>query len=103
MGLLYSKYTSPMEFMRLYIEQGRFGEFVEEIWSAERKRRTEEADKENEQKLWELYLHSMHSESFNDWKRNVLKEPVNGGKNRDEDLKDADILNIIDVTLSKVG
>jgi len=99
MGLMYSKYTSPLEFMNLYIEQGRFGEFVENILSAEYERRKEEAEKEDNRKLWELYLHSMSDKSFNDWKKDVVKAPSNTGKKRDEDLTDSDILAIIDRTL----
>lgn len=72
MDLMYSKYTSPMDFMHLYIEQGRFGEFVTEILELERKRKEEVAQKEDEQKMWELYLHSMQNKSFNDWKKEML-------------------------------
>ncbi len=72
MDLLYSRYSSPLEFMRLYIEQGRFGEFVEEIFGMEQKRRQEKAEDEEEQKLWEMYLHSMSGKSYADWKKEVL-------------------------------
>lgn len=88
--------------MNLYIEQGRFGEFVAEILDAEYKRKKDEADKENERMMWELYLHSMIiKESFNEWKQNVVKTPTNGGKSRDEDMNDSDIMNIIEQTLSQ--
>lgn len=69
---MYSKYTSPMDFMHLYIEQGRFGEFVTEILELERKRKEEVAQKEDEQKMWELYIHSMPDKSFIEWKKEVL-------------------------------
>lgn len=77
MDLLFSKYASPMEFMRFYIEQGRFGEFVEEILGIEYKRKQEEAKKEDDNKLWIAYLMSMSQESFNDWKAGLQqkKEP----------------------------
>ena len=100
MGLMYSKYTSPLEFMNLYIEQGRFGEFVAEIIDAEYKRRQEEREKEEDRKLWDMYIHSMAEKSFNDWKEEVLKAPSNTRKCHDEDMTDSDILAIIDHTFS---
>ena len=57
--------------MKLYIDNGRFGEFVFELVSAENKRRKEEAQKAEEQKMWELYLHSFSDKSFIDWKAEV--------------------------------
>ena len=44
MDLLYSRYASPNEFMNLYIEQGRFGEFVWNIVNLENTRRKEQAE-----------------------------------------------------------
>ena len=54
MDLLYSRYSNPLEFMHLYMEQGRFGEFVTNILEMDQKRKQEEAEKENERNLWEL-------------------------------------------------
>ena len=94
MDLLYSRYSNPLEFMRLYINQGRFGEFVTEILEMDAKRKQEEADKDNEQKMWEMYLHSMADKSFNDWKKDVLsnsnsnQKPVSLSMN-DDQVEDA--------------
>ena len=64
----------------MYIVRGRFGEFVTNILRQEEKRKQEEAEKENEQKLWMMYVHSMSGKSFNDWKREVVKpESKTGG------------------------
>ena len=71
--LLYSRYANPKELMRTYIKRGRFGEFVENIISAENKRRKEEAEKENEHKLWTMYIHSMSDKSFIDWKKGLIE------------------------------
>lgn len=71
MGLLFERYASPIEFMNLYIEQGRFGEFVQEIILMDSRRKQEEAEKEDNQKMWDLYLHSMSDKSFNDWKKEL--------------------------------
>lgn len=73
MGLLYEKYSSPLEFMSLYMNRGRFGEFVNSILAAEYDRRIAEATKENDRMLWEAYVHSFSDESFDDWKKRVLK------------------------------
>lgn len=94
MDLLYSRYASPMDFMHLYIEQGRFGEFVTEIIEMDYKRKEEQAKKEDEQKMWDLYIHSMSDKSFNDWKKEVMRTSHNHGS-QDENMTDADIEGII--------
>ena len=70
--MLYSRYSNPLELMRLYIEQGQFGEFVENIVELENKRIIEEAEKENEDRLWQMYIHSYSDKSFNVWKDEVM-------------------------------
>ena len=64
--------------MNTYIEQGRFGEFVSFILEADVKRRKEAVQKEDDDKLWLAYIHSMTEQSFHDWKKELLqkKEPV---------------------------
>ena len=81
--------------MRMYIKRGRFGEFVDECIAAENQRILEEADKENEQKLWLMYVHSRTDKSFNDWKAEVLKPAPKKKGGRDEDMTDEDIMNLI--------
>lgn len=92
MDLLFSRYASPFEFMRPYIEQGRFGEWVTEIIKAENKRRKEQAEKQDEEMLWAAYIHSFSDKSYIDWKAEVLKpaSTVNTGK-KDDDMTEADI------------
>ena len=82
--------------MRLYIDNGQFGEFVFELISAENKRIKEEAQKEEEQKMWELYLHSFSDKSFIDWKAEVTKSKpaANTGK-KDADMTEEDVDKII--------
>lgn len=84
--MLFQKYACPIEFMKLYIEQGRFGEWVSEIISIDTKNKREKAEKEEEQKLWELYLHSFPDKSFNEWKDEALKtrKPVSLSMNDDQ-------------------
>lgn len=74
MDLLFSRYASPMELMSLYIENGRFEEFVENIINMDRKRKNEEIEKENEQKLWDMYLRSTSNKSFIEWKKEVFSK-----------------------------
>lgn len=97
MDLMYSRYSNPMEFMRSYINQGRFGEFVENIIRMENERRKKEEELEDDNKLWAMFIHSYSDKCFTDWKREVLKSDL-PGKSRDEDLTDADILDIINQT-----
>ncbi len=73
MDLLYSRYSNPLELMRIYIDTGQFGEFVTEIFAMDAKRRQEEEEKEEDNKLWMAYILSMSDRSFNEWK-NGLKQ-----------------------------
>lgn len=61
--------------MKQYISQGEFGEFVENIIRLDEQRKNEQNEKEEDAKLWNMYVHSMSSESFNDWKKRVLSQP----------------------------
>ena len=47
---------------------------MENIISAENKRRKEEAEKEEEHKLWTMYIHSMSDKSFIDWKKGLMEQ-----------------------------
>ena len=64
--------------MDSYIEQGRFGEFVASILEMDMKRKKEIALKDEENKLWLAYIHSMTDQSFQDWKKGLVQkqEPV---------------------------
>ena len=88
MDLLFSRYASPLDFMKLYIDQGRFGEFVEGIIGLENKRKKEEEEKENDDKLWQAYLHSMSEKSFIEWKRELKQSE--GNKKQPETLSMTD-------------
>lgn len=76
MDLLYSRYASPFEFMGLYIMQGRFGEFVSEIAYMDFKRKKEEAEKRNDDRLWSLYIRSMSDKTFEEWKEGLKTSKV---------------------------
>jgi len=74
MDLLYSRYSNPIEFMNLYINQGRFGEFVESVFNFKKEREKEEAEKDEENKLWLMYIHSATDKSFIAWKNEILHQ-----------------------------
>lgn len=92
MDLLYRRYTSPFEFMRPYIEQGRFGEFVNEIVAAENQRRKEQAEKEDEEKLWMAYVHVRPQEPYSAWKAGLISSSGTNDRRgkRDEDMTTSD-------------
>lgn len=94
MDLLYSRYADPLSLLDIYISQGRFGEFVLEISDLEHRRKVEEAEQENDRRLWEMYLHSdiRYEKSFNDWKSEILSP---NKKNRDVDMTDDDMERIV--------
>lgn len=81
----------------MYINRGRFGEFVNSVIDAENQRKAESAEKENDWKLWTMYVHSMADESFNDWKRRVLSSAsAKQNKTGDETLTEDGIQAILD-------
>lgn len=91
MDMLYAKYSCPMDLVNTYINRGRFGEFVDEFLTLEYERRKSEADKQQHRDLWEMYVHSEFTGTFDEFKERVLK-PVSttkGGttrENSDSDL-----------------
>lgn len=91
MDLLYSRYASPFEFMRPYIETGRFGEWVTDVIRTENERRRAQAEKEDEEKLWTAYVHSYSDKPFSEWKTSVLKPAKTGSGKRDDDMTNEDI------------
>lgn len=101
MDLLYQKYSSPLDLMYLYINRGRFGEFVNSIIEAENKRIQEEAEKDNDWKLWTMYTQLLvaghtDGESFLDWKERVCKPTTNTRRTSDSDLDEAGMKSILD-------
>lgn len=63
----------------MYINNGRFGEFVTEVLAMNKKRKDEEAEKENDNKLWTAYLlGGAKDQTFNEWKAGLTmkEEPV---------------------------
>lgn len=101
MDLLYSRYSSPMDLVKRYISQRRFGAFVEGFLKEVYERRKQEAEKENEMKLWIAYVHSYSDKPYDAWKKQIFKRgsTTPTGKS-DRDLTDDGIRKILDATFT---
>lgn len=96
MDMLCRAYSNPWDLMNLYINQGRFGKFVTGFLEAEYERRKEEAEKDNDWKLWVMYVHSYSEKSFSEWKKEASKNASDTRKkNRDDELNDDGIQSIV--------
>jgi hypothetical protein len=95
MDLLYSRYSNPMDLVKRYINQRRFGAFVSDFLTAEYERRKQEAEKENEMKLWIAYVHSYSDKSYSEWKKQVFRGSTTNTGKADADLDDEGISSII--------
>ena len=96
MDLLYRAYSNPLDLMNMYINQGRFGKFVTGFLEAEYERRKAEAEKDEDWKLWVMYVHTYSDKSFSEWKRDALKNASETRKkNSDNDLTDDGIKSIV--------
>ena len=80
----------------MYINRGRFGNFVEGFLQAEYDRRKAENEKHNDMMLWIAYIHSYSSESFNDWKKKHCGTDSTTKKASDADLTEDTANKIID-------
>lgn len=98
MDMLYARYSNPMDLMNSYIRRGRFGAFVQNFMEQERERQKAEEEKDNDWRLWIMYIHSDIKEvkSFNDWKADLLGGAKPAGRTGgDHDLDDKSITAII--------
>lgn len=100
MDLLYSRYSSPMDLMARYINQRRFGAFVQGFMEAEYERRKQEAEKDNEWKLWVAYVHSYSDKTYDEWKKQIFGTSTTKPKKSDADLTDDEITSIIDAAFA---
>lgn len=100
MDLLYSRYSSPMDLMARYINQRRFGAFVQGFMEAEYERRKQEAEKENEWKLWVAYVHSYSDKTYDEWKKQIFGTSTTKPRKSDDDLTDDEITSIIDAAFA---
>ena len=96
MDMLYRAYSNPLDLMNIYINQGRFGKFVKGFLEAEYERRKQEAERDEDWKLWMMYINTMSDKSFAEWKDSVLrKDDSTTHGTKDRDLTDEGIQSII--------
>jgi hypothetical protein len=93
--MLYRAYSNPMDLIGVYINQGRFGTFVEGFLQAEYDKRKAEAEKDQEFMLWIAYVHSGSQDTFNDWRNKVCKPVSTTTGGRDVDMTESDMENIL--------
>ncbi len=92
MDLLYSRYASPFEFANSYIKQGRFGEFVSEILAMDYRRKKQEKEKENDDRLWSVYIFSLSDKSFSQWKEDLQMEE---GRSMEKQTERSDVVDAV--------
>ncbi len=98
MDMLYRAYSNPVEIMNIYINQGRFGEFVSGFIDAEAERKKAEAKKDEENKLWLAYISSRSEKPYQQWRNEVIKSSESRNRKHgggDESLDDEQIVSII--------
>lgn len=100
MDMLYQKYSCPMDLMNTYINRGRFGTFVDEFLTLEYERMKAEAKKQQHRELFDMYIHSTFTGTFEEYEKLVLKpdSTTNGGTTRansDTDLTEQGADDII--------
>lgn len=99
MDMLYRAYSNPMDLMRLYINRGQFGKFVEGFLEAEQARQKEQAEKDDDLKLWMMYvqlcMHQQVEDSFGEWKKKLLTDSGKQTAGKDVDLDNNGIKAIL--------
>lgn len=88
--------------MRGYINTGRFGDFVKGVMAESDRRKKEEAEKEEDNKLWFMYCLMASrgfiesNKSYGEWKNEVLRPATQTGKTgSDANLNDDGIKAIM--------
>lgn len=67
------RYADPFSFMGAYLQVGRFAECVRSIIQAF----NHEAEEQQEEKLWELWLHRYKGkQSFGEWRKSLNSTPA---------------------------
>lgn len=112
MDMLYRAYSNPLDLINIYINQGRFGTFVENFIKIETERIKEEREKDTDNKLWLAYnLNNLLAalvgeggmeETFIEWKQRINgKSEGNTAKSGDANLDDEGIKGILGNLFSK--
>ena len=95
--MLYRAYSNPMTLMCRYINQKRFGKFVQSFAEIEYERKKQEAERDREWMLWVAYVHSYSDKPFNEWKKTVMKpESTTRRRGNDASMTEKDVQSIMD-------
>lgn len=89
-----------MDLVARYINQRRFGAFVQGFMEAEYERKKQEAERENEWKLWVAYVHSYSDKTYDEWKKQIFGTSTTKPRKSDDDLTDEAITSIIDAAFA---
>lgn len=94
--MLYSRYASPMDLVRRYIDRGKLGTFVQEIVKLGYERKKQEAEKDQEWMLWVAYVHSYSDKNFTEWKKSVMKSAsTTHRRGSDAEMTEKDVQSIM--------
>ena len=63
--MVFQRYASPFLCIDQFIEFGKFSEFVAMLY-----------EKENEERLWQFYLHKVDGKSFDEFKVEFMPVPI---------------------------
>lgn len=82
-----------------YIHSGRFGDFVKGVIAEANRRKKEEAEKDEDNKLWLMYClmgsRGFIDKSYGDWKKEALRPASTNKTGGDADLNDDGIKAIM--------
>ncbi len=85
--------------MHGYIKTGRFGDFVKGVMAEANRRNKEEAEKDEDSKLWLMYClmvsRGLIDKSYGDWKKEALRPASTNKTGGDAGLTDDGIKTII--------
>ena len=99
--MLYARYSRPMDLVERYIQQRRFGKFVQGFMEAEYERKKHEAERDQDMMLWIAYSIAInvghYSGSFGEYKQTVMK-PASTTRRRGSDVNmtERDVQSIVD-------
>lgn len=69
MDLLFKRYASPFLLLDTYISSGRMNEFIIEFMNIH-----------NEETMWDVWIHKIFEQSFDDYKESVYEHARNAVK-----------------------
>ncbi len=84
MDLLFKRYASPFLLVDQMLLTGQFSTFVTEIF-----------DFDSDERLWNIFLHKVEGQSFNEWKASIGQESKQGMTKNEIETTINDSFNIL--------